>query len=343
MEEMRRRLDAAEAEMAALAAAKARLERTEAQQAAVGEENSKLRDEHNRAMTTVEALQQRLSVVEAEHKTFFEDNATLQRCIEEQKAELERSHQRCLENENNWRETNARVQEVPQPETQSLDTALYEERLANQEEHVRTHSEQLVESEKSLKELRDQLAQAEADRDSERQQNERLLRKQLELAQAAQRSNGIGVGAIHQYKDFKTVRGFRFKVQGEPHKIEIAHRKGRFQLALDGELQQVLTHKVFGTIFKREQKRMDCKLTAPDGQKIDCTVRMEWMNRQWDYSLTVNGSKIPHCWERRSKSGCGHYIMDATWQPPEAVGAAPSPIQPASEHEATHGATSSQR
>jgi len=148
-----------------------------------------------------------------------------------------------------------------------------------------------MESEQVLKDLQDKLKSAEADRDRERQHSERLLQRQQELAQnmqASQQSGGAGATPIHQYKDFKTVRGYRFKVQGEAHKIEVAHHKGRFQLALDGETVGTLSHKVFGTIFKKDEKRMDCKVTAPDGQKLDCVVRMEWKQRQWEYSCSVN-------------------------------------------------------
>jgi len=115
------------------------------------------------------------------------------------------------------------------------------------------------------------------------------------------------------------VRGFRFKVQGEPHKIELAHHKGCFQLALDGQILSAMTHKVFGSVFKKDRKRMSCEVVAPDGQRLTCLVKMEWTLRErcWNYTLAVNSVAIPACWERRAASGSGHYLMDACWEPPE--------------------------
>merc|ERR1712070_550530 len=207
----------------------------------------------------------------------------------------------------------AQVSEVPKSSDRAMDVAAYEERLEVHEQHLRNHADQLVESETSLADLRDQLRLAEAERDRERQEHERLLRKQLELVQASQRNFSPGAGPIHQYKDFKTVRGFRFKVQGEPHKIEVAHHKGIFQLALDGQVVGTLVHKVFGAIFRKEQKRMTCTVVAPNGASFECRLKMEWAARRrcWHYSLSVNSVGIPPCWERRSASGSGHYMMDA--------------------------------
>lgn len=306
----------AEAEQHELAATKSRLERVEA---LAEEESCRLREECNSATTAVETLQRRLSDVEADHKRFAEDNVLLQRRLEDHKAHLDHNSQRCLEIEEF-----AKVQEPPPPPAYSLDAAAYEERLSGHEQHLKTHSDQLMESEQVLKDLQDKLKSAEADRDGERQRSEGLLQRQQELVQnlqASQRSCGAGATPIHQYKDFKTVRGFRFKVQGEAHKIEVAHHKGRFQLALDGETVSTLSHKVFGTIFKKDEKRMDCKVTAPDGERLDCVVRMDWKQRQWDYTCSVNHTKVPHCWERLTSKGSGHYVMDACWEPPEVAGA----------------------
>lgn len=255
--------------------------------------------------------------MECDQKRFAEDNVTLQDRLEEHKAYLDQNSQRCVEIEEN-----AKLQEAPPPPVATLDVAVYEERFTGHEEHLKTHSQQLMESEHVLKDLHEKLRNAEADRDRERRQSERLLQRQQDLVQSLQASqSGLGAGAtpIHQYKDFKTVRGYRFKVQGVPHKIEVAHHKGRFQLALDGETVGTLAHKVFGTIFKRDEKRMDCKVKAPDGQQLDCVVRMEWKQRQWEYSCSVNYVKIPHCWARHSSKSTGHYVMEPCWEPPEVT------------------------
>jgi hypothetical protein len=270
--------------------------------AEIQEENYQMSEERTRAIATVEKLKHQVADVQSEQRRFAEDHLALQR----------------------------RLEELSKPPTQTLDCALYEDRLTGHEKRIGTHDEVLMESAKELYDLREELRCAEADRDGERKQREILLQDQLELVKAAQRNAGPGAGPIHQYKDFRTVRGFRFKSQGERHKIEIAHHKGQFKLALDGEIVGTLIHKTFGTIFRKEQKRMDCKVVSPDGKNLDCVMRMEWKQRCWSYALTVNFVKIPHCWERLSASGSGHYLMDAGWEPPEVLG--PPSASPPTSH-----------
>jgi hypothetical protein len=323
VDEMRERLSAAESVNKELLAAQARLERAEAH---VEEESCQLKQEQERTSMTVEALQKRLSEVEAEHQRFLDDNAQLQRRLDDHQAELGRNNQKCLENEAQLREAHVQIQEAQMPPVNTIDPATYEERLAGHEQNLRNHSEQLIESERTLKGLHAKLLQAEADRDQEKRENEKLVQKQLELAQALQFKTGPGTEPIHQYPDFKTVRGFRFKVHGQTHKIEVAHSNGEWQLALDGDIVKTLGHKVFGAIFKKDQHRMECKVSASDGQQIVCILRMEWTSRarHWEYNLTVNNCPIPHCWERRAKDA-GRYVMDPCWEPPEVLGAAPIP------------------
>merc|ERR1712070_333590 len=153
----------------------------------------------------MEDLQQRLADVESDHKKLADDNVALQHRLEEHQVQLEQRTQRYVENESHWHDTNAQVGEVPKSSDRTMDVAAYEERLEVHEQHLRNHADQLVESETSLADLRDQLRLAEAERDRERQEHERLLRKQLELVQASQRNFSPGAGPIHQYKDFKTV------------------------------------------------------------------------------------------------------------------------------------------
>lgn len=300
-----------------LAETKARIERVET---LAEEEGWRLRDECVSASSAVESLRKRLADVEANHEAITKDNMMLQRHLEDHKAHLDSTSQRCLDIEEN-----SKLEQAIPPPTASMDAAEYEERLAGHEQHLKEHGEQLVESEKVLQDLQDKLKSAEAERDNEKEHADRLLQRQQELVlnlQVSQRNNSSGAAPIHQYKDFKTVRGYRFTVKGEPHKIEVAHHKGRFQLALDGETVGTLSHSVFGNIWKRDEKRMDCKVTAPDGQKLDCVVRMEWKQRQWEYTCSVNHAKLPHCWQRLTCNGTGHYIKDACWEPPEVAPAA---------------------
>jgi len=299
VEQMRKRLETAEAEKFDLASVKARIARVEAE--AKGE-NAKLKAERSSATATLDALHNRMADVESDQKRFAADSMLLQRRLED----------------------NERREETPEPEPlmNTINAMLYDEQLSGHEQHIRTHAEQLMEYRKTLDDLQEQIRCAEANRDQERRQYARLLQEQLELMQASQRHSGPGAAPIHQYKDFNTVRGFRFKTRGELHKVEIAHNKGKFQLALDGEVVGMLKHRVFGAIFKKDKKRMECKVVVTTGERLDCVARMEWKPRQksWDYELMVHGISVASCWERLSASGSGYYLMDTDWEPPEVVG-----------------------
>jgi hypothetical protein len=309
VEEMRQRLTVAEAQNKELLAVQMRLEQAEAD----------AKEERESAITTVKALQQRLLDVEAEHRCFVNDNLQLKRRLDEHQAEVLRSM-------DHWRESSEKTCPVEAP-TNTIDPEMYEKRLMSHEEHLKSHSEQLVESEKALGSLQEMLMQAEVERDHQKQENEHLLQRLValtEATQASQRKPSRAIEPIHQYKDFKTVRGYRFKVNGVPHKIEIAHSKGKWQMALDGEVKCALTHKVFGAIFTKDEKSMDCKVPAPAGQLLDCILSMEWTpkSRQWAYELIVSNVRIAPCWQRLSKTDEGHYLMEPCWEPPEVIAGA---------------------
>lgn len=306
-ENMRQRLDAAEAQNKELLALQLRLEKAEAD----------AKEERASAITTIKTLQRRLRDVEAEHRSFVTDNLQLKRRLDDHQAEVLRSM-------DHWRESNERLQEVQAP----ADADAQERRFVDHEDYLRSHGEKLVESEKALKALQDTVAQAEIERDLRKQENYDLLQRLIAQTEAAQSQiPAPGNEPIHQYKDFKTVRGYRFKVQGVTHKIEVAHSKGKWQMALDGEVVRSLTHKVFGAIFTNDEKRMDCKVLARDGQLLDCILSMEWTSRsrRWNYELVVNNVRIPHCWERLSKTDAGHSIVDPCCEPPEVMAAPLAP------------------
>jgi hypothetical protein len=313
-EEVKQRLTAAEAQNKELLVVQLRLEQAEAD----------AKEEREIAVATVKSLQQRLCDVEAEHRCFVADNQQLKRKLNDHQAEVLRSM-------DHWRDSNERPQEDLAPAT-CIDPDIYEKRFIDHEQHLRDHGEQLVESEKALRSLQEMLAQAEVERDHQKRENETLLQQlvaRTEATQASQLKSAPGSDPIHQYKDFKTVRGYRFKVNGVPHKIEIAHSKGKWQMALDGQVKCTLTHKVFGTIFRKDEKRMDCKVSAPDGQLLDCIMSMEWTarSRRWDYALLVNNVRIPYCWLRPVGADTGRSVMEPCWEPPEVMEAASASAQ----------------
>merc|ERR1719428_2564455 len=109
--------------------------------------------------------------------------------------------------------------------------------MAGHEEHLKNYGNKIGESEQNLKDLSERMSQAEEDRERARRLSETTLQRHWEELQRIPRKDP-GNEPIHQYKDFKTVRGYRFMLQGEVHKIEVAHSRGLWQMALDGQVVQ---------------------------------------------------------------------------------------------------------